>query len=533
MSIKQKLWLGFGLLIALFSSLGLYQSHQLRTLGDHALSAFEHPLNAVDQSHAAWDTFRSSRELVDNRLARITFANATQDEQQLTHQQQQFMRQLENAYQATHALMVSGDIDQLRQDAHRWYQLNQQRIGARHQSSLPDERVLTQLENRLQTGLETLVSNSLMAAREQQKQTAASVDSTLSLATFSLIGAIVLGVIIAISLARSLTAPLSQLLAAIRELSRGDGDLTRRLNLERDDELGQLANEVDLFIEKIHSLVGDTRKALEQASETLKDLGTLTEHTHQGVAQQKARLEETASAVEQITATVETVSQKSVNANDQAQLINNEARQSLQLVTDSSENITRLADEVANASDNIQQLADASDSISELLTVIEAIADQTNLLALNAAIEAARAGEAGRGFSVVADEVRSLAMKTRESTENIQATVGSIQQRVGSARAVMDQGRELAIHCVKQSQAVSRALADMSGNVNAIEQMNMGIATETEQQRAGMQEINRNVDNVNEVADNTASTTHQLQQGRQALEQALQRVEARMAQFRL
>lgn len=533
MSIKHKLWLGFGLLIALFTSLGFYQSYQLNELGKHALRAFEHPLTAVDQSRAAWDTFRSSRELVDNRLARIQFANAREDAQQLQQLQQQFEAQLQAAHLATSALMVSGDIEQLNQDASRWYQLNLQRIGIRQQSSLPDERILTLLEQQLHSGLETLVSNSLKAASEQQQQTTSSVDSTLSLASTALTGTVILGLILAISLSRSLMTPLEQLLGAMRELSRGDGDLTRRLNLKRRDELGQLANEVDLFIGKIHSLVSDTRQALQQASETLEDLGSMTEHTHQGVEQQKTRLQETAVAIEQITVAVETVSQNSLHANDQAQLINTETHQSLALVTQSGESITRLADEVANASDNIQQLADASDSISELLTVIEAIADQTNLLALNAAIEAARAGEAGRGFSVVADEVRSLAMKTRESTDNIQTTVGSIQQRVETARTVMDQGRELAICCVEQSQAVSKALTAMSGNVNSIEQMNQGIAAGTEQQRASMLEINQNVENVNQVADNTASTTKQLQQGRVALEQALYQVEERMAQFQL
>ncbi len=533
MSINRKLWLGFGLLITLFTTLGLYQSYQLNQLGKSALSAFQHPLTAVDQSRAAWDTFRSSRELVHKQLARIEFSDARQASQQLSTQKQAFLGQLEAVHSATTAMMVDSDIDSLRQNAERWYSLNEQRIGAFAQNNLPDERVLTLIEKTLARALETLVQDSLTAAMKARDQTENAVTRTLSLSTSLLTATVIIGLLLAVGLARSLTQPLQQLLIAIRELSRGDGDLTRRLSLKRQDELGELADEVDLFIEKIHSLVSDTRQALGRAAETLGTVGQITEQTHKGVEQQKSHLQETAVAVEQITLAVDTVSASSYTAKSQAQLINEETRQSLSLVTQSSESITRLADEVASASDDIQQLAEASGSISELLVVIESIADQTNLLALNAAIEAARAGDAGRGFSVVADEVRSLAMKTRESTENIQQTVGSIQQRVESARGVMDQGRELAINCVEQSQAVSLALTAMSDNVAAIEQMNLGIAAETEQQKASMQEINSNVEHVNNVADQTADTTRQLQQGRTALEQALQDVEDRMAQFQL
>jgi len=533
MSIRRKLWLGFGLLIAMFAGLGIYKSIKLNELGNTAIAAFEHPLTAVDQSRAAWDTFRSSRELVNRQLARIEFSDARHASNNLMQLKSTFLQQLETAHKATSALMVAGNVQQLEQWAQRWYELNEQRIGGNAQGQLPDERVLTQLDQQLGQALETLVQNSLQAASDREKQTLAFVKQTLTVSSWILISAVVLGIALAFGLARSLTLPLRELLTAMQELARGDGDLTRRLNFKRSDEIGQLAGEVDLFIEKIHSLVSDTRNSLGQASNTLNEVGQMTQSTYQGVAQQKARLTEAATAVEQITLAVETVSESSHNAKEQAQLINQETHQSLQLVSESTESITRLADEVSNASDNIQQLAQASESITELLTVIESIADQTNLLALNAAIEAARAGEAGRGFAVVADEVRSLALKTRESTENIQHTVCSIQERVTSARDVMDHGRELAINCVEQSQAVSSALNTMSSNVASIEQMNLGIAAETEQQRASMHEINRNMDDVNNVADTTADTTQQLQQGRKALEQALDQVEAKMGQFRL
>ena len=533
MSIQRKLWSGFGLLIALFACLGLYQKYQLNVLGQQALRAFDQPLTAVDRSWAAWDTFTRSRQLVDDRLTRIHFENAQRDGEALQTMQQEFAEQLMLAAEATQEMMLDVDADALGDKASEWYRLNLQRIGAGTQRNLPDERVLLKLETELHEGLQGLVKTSLDAAAMQKSYTAEEVDQTILFTLIVMVVVIVLGIGIAVGLARSLTKPLDELLKAICELSHGDGDLTRRLAMQRKDELGQLGDQVDLFISKIHGIVRETQEALSTASSTLSDVGQMTQNTKQGVEDQKGRLYETAVEVEQMTAAVESVSARTHSANDQAQLINQEAQQSLVLVNESGKGIQELAVEVASASEEIQALSDASESISELLVVIEAIADQTNLLALNAAIEAARAGEAGRGFAVVADEVRSLAMKTRESTENIQQTVGGIQSRVQSAREVMDQGRELAERCVAQSEVVSQALNSMSGNVSAIEAMNNDIANEIEQQRTSMMEINKNVENINEVADQTSETTTQLQDGRYALENALSQVEGRMSQFRL
>lgn len=533
MSITRKLWLGFGLLIALFSGVGIYQNIQLGQLGNSALAAYEHPLTAVDQSRAAWDTFLKSRDLVAKQLARIEFSDAQQAEKSLMQLQEKFLVQLKSAQTATDALMVSGNFKQLQETAERWYELNNQRIGSKQLQSLPDERVLTQLDMQLGKSLEQLVQDSLKAANEQKALTAKVVKSTRVIADVLLVLSIVLGAAIAIGLARSLSKPLKELLAAMRDLARGEGDLTRRLGFKRSDEIGQLSTEVDLFIEKIHGLVSDTRQSLSTACQTLESVGEMTQNTHQGVSQQKDRLSQAVVSVEQVTVAVESVSENSHQAKDQAEQIHAEAGNSLNLVTEYSQSINQLADEVANASESIQQLAMASESITELLTVIESIADQTNLLALNAAIEAARAGEAGRGFAVVADEVRALAMKTRESTEHIQQTVCSIKEKVDDSKGVMDRGRTLAISCVEQSQEVADALNSMSNGIGIISTMNMNIAAETEQQRQSMADINRNMEDINQVADQTSDTTQALQQGRSELENALQQVENKMAQFKL
>lgn len=533
MTITRKLSLGFGLLILLFTGLGLYLNQQLRHLGDNAIAAYEHPLQAVNQSRAAWDTFQSSRELTRRHLARIHFYDAKQAGQTLNQLRETFLQQLAAAHTATEALMVSGNFDQLKATAEQWYAMNHQRIAGQNLQSIPDERTLTELDMALEKRLEKLVEDSLKVAMQQQQHTITLVDNTLTFSSVLLIASVLTGAAIAFGLGRSLSAPLKELLCAIQDLARGEGDLTRRLNLNRSDEIGILSDEVNLFISKIHKLVSDTRTSVSDASRSLSHMGNMVQHTVSGVSQQKDELTRASSAIYQVAQTVDIVSENSLNAKQQAQTMSQEARENQQLVDNYSLSIKALTDEVSSASNSIQELSAASESITDLLTVIESIADQTNLLALNAAIEAARAGEAGRGFAVVADEVRSLAMKTRESTEHIQETVCSISGKVEQSRQVMERGRQLASQCVEQSMEVSGALSAMSQNIQHIEQMNLSIAEETEQQRQVMQSISQNMTRVNQVANDTQSASEEMQNSRLQLDQALSHVEGKMAQFRM
>jgi methyl-accepting chemotaxis protein len=533
MNIKHKLWLGFGLILVLFSGLSLYLNLQLGKLGDQATQAAEYPLEAVNNSRAAWDAFRDSRDLVAIELAAIEFSDSTEKSKQLLSQKDIFHKYLSNAEAAALFLKSETDFEEIRSLSNRWYDLNEQRIGDQLLTSLPDERVLTVLDKQLFDALQMLVKDSLNAAMEQKESTSKNITTTQSISITAMLATLIIGGLIAVFITINLQKPLAQLMLAVKDLARGEADLTKRLNLKSNDEIGQLSNELNIFIDRIHHLVQETNTSVNESCMTLMELSKLTEETNDGAVHQKDRLTDTVTTIEDLGSSIYQVRDNSQHAKSQVQEINKDTQDSLVLVQEAATGINNLATEVSNARDGIQLLAADSNSISELINVIDEIADQTNLLALNAAIEAARAGEAGRGFAVVADEVRALAIKTRESTENIQKTICSIKTQVDSARDVMENGRELAMRCIEQSSSVTQSLESVGEKVTDIEEMNLAIADQTNQQSNNMENIDQQMNAVKQIALDTESRTQELSTARLKLASALTKVEDNMGQFKL
>ncbi|WP_420591824.1 methyl-accepting chemotaxis protein [Bacterioplanoides sp.] len=538
MKIKQKLWLGFGLILVLFSALGLYLNAQLNAIGHSALAAIEQPLNAVNSSRNAWDIFRDSRELVSKELAAIQFSDGQQNAVKLNQLQQRFTQELLMAEQAAQALGVEAsgaglDFRAINDLSARWYELNGQRVGAAQLQQLPDERLLTGLDMDLEKALNQLVTISIEAALKQKEMTSQNLADTQAISITVMSVVILVGVILAVLLSLNIQKPLLVLQRAVSDLARGEADLTRRLNLKSRDETGELARELDVFIDRIHQLVSQTNESVTRACMTLMGMTEIADQTSRGASEQKHELSLTADVVGQMTATVAQMRDYSQQAKHHAESIDADTRQSIGLLQQSANSIGQLSNEVSSARDGIQLLAEDSNSISTLINVIDEIAEQTNLLALNAAIEAARAGEAGRGFAVVADEVRSLAMKTRESTENIRETICGIKDKVDNAREVMEKGRELAISCVSQSDEVNNSLTAVGAKVEEIAAMNSSIATQTEEQSRSMDDVGGRMQGVGDVASATEQRTAELQNVRQQLAEALISVEDHIGQFRL
>jgi methyl-accepting chemotaxis protein len=317
--------------------------------------------------------------------------------------------------------------------------------------------------------------------------------------------ALILGVLAAVVITRQITRPLAQTLAVVQRIA--DGDLTQNLVVTRRDELGVLQQGIQRMGTTLRNLIGGIRDGVTQIAAAAEELSAVTEQTSAGVNSQKIETDQVATAMHEMSATVAEVARNAEDASRAASLADQEARAGDKVVGEAIAQIERLADEVARSTDAMVVLQQESDKIGSVMDVIKAVADQTNLLALNAAIEAARAGEAGRGFAVVADEVRSLAQRTQQSTEEIAGLVAGLQSGSQQVATVMSNSRSLTDSSVVLTRKAGTALESITATVSNIQAMNQQIAAAAEEQSAVAEEISRSILNVRDVSEQTAAAS--------------------------
>lgn len=319
--------------------------------------------------------------------------------------------------------------------------------------------------------------------------------------------ALLIGVLAAWVMTHQIITPLRQTLIAAGRIAKGD--LSQNLHVERSDEMGQLQDSMQAMTVGLRELISGIGDGVTQLASAAEQLSAVTEQTCAGVNDQKVETDQVATAMNQMSATVQEVANSAQQASNAATHADQQARDGDSVVGQAIDQIEQLAREVVNSTQAMNTLKQESSKIVGVLDVIKSVSQQTNLLALNAAIEAARAGEAGRGFAVVADEVRSLAQRTQQSTEEIEELIAALQHGTQQVATTLDASRSLTDNSVDLSRRAGSALEQITRTVASIQDMNRQIATASEQQSVVAEQINRNVLSVRNISEQTATASEE------------------------
>ncbi|ELS42826.1 Methyl-accepting chemotaxis protein [Pseudomonas syringae pv. atrofaciens] len=371
--------------------------------------------------------------------------------------------------------------------------------------------------------------------KRQIKEGAEAADRLQSTSVFMLTAGVVIAFVVAIMLGILITRMISGPLRSAIEVAQriASGDLTQSISSTRGDEAGQLLNAIGTMQGNLKRTIQEISSASDQLASAAEELGAVTEESTRGLTRQNDEIQQAATAVNEMTAAVEEVARNAVSTSEESKSLATDAANGRGQVDNTVKGIGTMVSEITESTGSVTTLAGHVRDISKVLEVIRSIAEQTNLLALNAAIEAARAGEQGRGFAVVADEVRALAHRTQASTVEIEGMIGTVQSGADGAVAAMSKSLATATNTQELAQRAGSALEKITSGVGMINERNMVIASASEEQAQVAREVDRNLVNIQELSAQSAAGANQTSASSQELSRLATSFNTMVAQFKL
>lgn len=516
LGFRWKIALPLLILVLLFITIGFFGITTSQRIADDAQTIGKVFLKQVDY------LLQADRDLYQSYLAeqRLIYVDATDKDILKQHE--------ENAQQAYDRTLMAIDLGMMDDEAARredflerfaaWKDVTDKVVGLARQGNIKAAEQLGEQQGHqafehLRDLIDVIQERQIALADAFTRQAREDSQQVHLQLLLGLGAGLVVCILLIIFIPPMIARPIDNISQRVAEIAMGEGDLTLRVPAGGNDEIAALGKNFNAFVEKLHNLVVHIRSSAEKVSSNSVELSGISETNRSAIQSQNVALDMVVSAVHEMSVAIREVAQNTNETADQARNASQRSDTGLAMVEDTVAKIQHVASQVNDVSGLVEQVEQQVTSVTTVLDVIRGIAEQTNLLALNAAIEAARAGEQGRGFAVVADEVRTLASRTQESTTDIQNTLERLQSSVASAAEAMRAGSESADITVVTANEAGGALGEINEAVSSIADMAVQIATAVEQQTAVIEDINRNL---TEIHDQGATAGHNAERTNQA-----------------
>lgn len=534
MNIAPRAFLGFAFIAALVIGLSVFSVHRMAQIRQTAIDMESNQLPSIGHLSGMLENslrlrITSFRTLVNREPASLRETDARIAE---------LIGKLQTAKKAYASLPAEADeltvYNQFEATLATFLDIQANVLDLSHQDKVEDMRALINTRMKEATDLMGVQINQLIALNTKSATEAGEISraeyesANLSMIAVSVV-AVLLTIMLAWLLTRSIVNPMTRAVRAAEEIS--SGDLTRPIEVDGKDEATQLLRALATMQRNLRQTIELISGSSTQLASAAEELSAVTEESSRGLQQQNNEIEQAATAVNEMTAAVEEVARNAVSTSEASQQSNQAARQGRDRVVETVKSIQDMTQQIQATSGLVEGLAAQGRDIGKVLDVIRSIAEQTNLLALNAAIEAARAGEAGRGFAVVADEVRALAHRTAQSTTEIEEMVAGIQTRTGEAVHSMSRNTDSTRTTLSLASSAGDALELITEAIAQINERNLVIASASEEQAQVSREVDRNLVNIRDLAAQTAAGANQTSAASHELSRLAVDLKAMVAKF--